>query len=367
MSTKASADSVETCPNRDSLTSLPIFRGLTESNTQFNSGPHSTLTLAARRVADMNRSRNHGALITTLAHLFCLCSADRVNYGSCSLEHRLLPPELVCLLFNNSVTHCGGSRAHGMISGRWWLFPATPSPRNRVLPTSHIKSTNCGRSPASKSGDACHELRHAPGLYLCRLVGQDKCCLQHPENSSSGTHQETIDHRYATLVTIPLYILWYSDLPKAPRLMIRVVFAMSLLSTAVSVVHAIYGMGPDRFLDGATAHMESATNLIVCNLMVLVTFVYRRFRNGRDLDDEVTAYVTTRTPRVRRAPLTFMSFTNITQSQFTTFLSTKRRGSLIFLETTPSTDAAHHVHLLVASSLNSLEHQESTAVGKFAP
>ncbi|KAF8060796.1 hypothetical protein FPV67DRAFT_1587240 [Lyophyllum atratum] len=162
------------------------------------------------------------------------------------------------------------------------------------------------------------------------------------------------------LITIPLYLLWHTSLPKAPRYMIASVFATSILTTALSVIHAIYGMGPNRFLDGVTAHIEAAVTVMVCNLLVIVTYIYRRTRNGRDLDDDITEYLTTQAPR-RRAPITFMSFTNITQSQLTTFFSTARRGSSLFLDATPSSDATRNNHPTFGSDFSSLDSRGSSS------
>lgn len=55
---------------------------------------------------------------------------------------------------------------------------------------------------------------------------------------------------------IPLYILWDSKLPKAPRYMIRVVFATSLSITTISAVEDVYAQGPYRNLQGYIIHFE---------------------------------------------------------------------------------------------------------------
>jgi hypothetical protein len=58
------------------------------------------------------------------------------------------------------------------------------------------------------------------------------------------------------LVAAPVYMLWDSTLPKGPRWMIRVVFTTSIMTTAISVMHAVHVMGPNRVLEGYTAHFE---------------------------------------------------------------------------------------------------------------
>lgn len=162
------------------------------------------------------------------------------------------------------------------------------------------------------------------------------------------------------LVVIPLYLLWHSSLPKGPRYTISAVFATTILTTSVCVVHAIYETSTNEILDGETAHLEvrpppstlitiscvteasitqSATTVLVCNLLVLVTYVYRRISNGRDSDDESTDDYTTDAhgPRDRHRITFIGSFTGIsshtqTQSQATHSTSLPRRGSSLFLD-----------------------------------
>ncbi|KAG8216326.1 hypothetical protein J3R82DRAFT_6397 [Butyriboletus roseoflavus] len=87
----------------------------------------------------------------------------------------------------------------------------------------------------------------------------------------------------AILVALPLRLLWRVKLPLDQRIMVLSVFSTSILVSAVSVAHTAYLMHPVIFTGGFTASMESAVSLIVCNLLVVVTFLYRVIRNGRDL------------------------------------------------------------------------------------
>lgn len=140
--------------------------------------------------------------------------------------------------------------------------------------------------------------------------------------------------------------------------MIRAVFATSIATAAISAMHACYDLGPNQVLDSFTAHLESAVTVMVCNLLVVVTFFYRRFRNGSDLDDDVTVYLSTQRPRPR-APITFMSFAGLSHSQPITYLSAMRRGSSLFLEEIPSTNAARNNHPPFGSNLSNLSSDDS--------
>jgi hypothetical protein len=58
------------------------------------------------------------------------------------------------------------------------------------------------------------------------------------------------------LVAVPLYVLWGSRLPTIPRRIIRIVFAITLLTSAVSVVHLCTQFRGDPRLEGFTALYE---------------------------------------------------------------------------------------------------------------
>jgi len=88
----------------------------------------------------------------------------------------------------------------------------------------------------------------------------------------------------AILVAIPLRLLWGVNLPRSQRILLFSIFSASILVTIVSVVHAAYLLGPSGLLEGLTANVECAVSLIVANLAVVVTHIYRLIRNGEDID-----------------------------------------------------------------------------------
>ncbi|KAH7882265.1 hypothetical protein F5I97DRAFT_334355 [Phlebopus sp. FC_14] len=100
------------------------------------------------------------------------------------------------------------------------------------------------------------------------------------------------------LVLLPLRLLWRVKLPSNQRIMILCVFSSSILTSVVSVVHTAYIIPDSTFIGGMTAEIEGAVSLIVCNLLVIVTFLYRVTRGGRDLtDDLISAAKKTRSSR----------------------------------------------------------------------
>jgi hypothetical protein len=58
------------------------------------------------------------------------------------------------------------------------------------------------------------------------------------------------------LVAIPLRLLWDVNMPKHMRKLLFCIFSASILVTAVSIVHAVYLLGPSGLLEGLTANVE---------------------------------------------------------------------------------------------------------------
>ncbi|EGO29462.1 hypothetical protein SERLADRAFT_365484 [Serpula lacrymans var. lacrymans S7.9] len=88
----------------------------------------------------------------------------------------------------------------------------------------------------------------------------------------------------AILVALPLRLLWRVKLPQNQRIMILSIFSSSILTSVVSVVHTAFLIPTSSFIGGITADVEGAVSLIVCNLLVIVTYLYRLFRGGSDID-----------------------------------------------------------------------------------
>ncbi|KAG6887257.1 hypothetical protein C0992_013132 [Termitomyces sp. T32_za158] len=76
---------------------------------------------------------------------------------------------------------------------------------------------------------------------------------------------------------------------------------------------------------------QAAVTLLMCNLLVLVTFVYRHFRNERDLENELSEYYSRAvdTPVVNGLTIS----TQISAEESHDLAQyTMRRGSSVFLE-----------------------------------
>ncbi|KAH7914891.1 hypothetical protein BJ138DRAFT_1142840 [Hygrophoropsis aurantiaca] len=89
------------------------------------------------------------------------------------------------------------------------------------------------------------------------------------------------------LVALPLRLLWHMKLPRNQRIMILSIFSMSILCVFASVLHVVFLLPSAGFMAGMTADIEGAVGLIVCNLLVVVTYFYRVFRGGEDIESTI--------------------------------------------------------------------------------
>ncbi|EEB94416.1 hypothetical protein MPER_06773, partial [Moniliophthora perniciosa FA553] len=77
------------------------------------------------------------------------------------------------------------------------------------------------------------------------------------------------------LVVLPLYVLWNWKSKAGERRLVMLLFTASLLTLVVCLVHAVHNIWGDGFSQAYSAQLESAISLLVCNLLVVVTSVYR--------------------------------------------------------------------------------------------
>ncbi|KAJ8592509.1 hypothetical protein M405DRAFT_46246 [Rhizopogon salebrosus TDB-379] len=85
------------------------------------------------------------------------------------------------------------------------------------------------------------------------------------------------------LVFMSTRLLREIHLPMGQRILIISVFSTSIIISLVSIVHVIFAAQTDVYMQSITAQLELALSLIVCNLLVIVTYIYRVFRRA-DLD-----------------------------------------------------------------------------------
>lgn len=94
-----------------------------------------------------------------------------------------------------------------------------------------------------------------------------------------------------SLVAMPL-LLWKNiRFPRRRKILILSAFSASLLITAITIPHSIVLFKIPRTTPMILAHVKAALSLIICNLLVIVTFVYRVcWKETFDLDQSSTSY-----------------------------------------------------------------------------
>ncbi|KAF9222194.1 hypothetical protein BS17DRAFT_195221 [Gyrodon lividus] len=128
------------------------------------------------------------------------------------------------------------------------------------------------------------------------------------------------------LVAIPVRMLWHDQLPRNERILILSIFSMSLISCSASVVHVAFLIPTPGFMAAMTAGIEGAMGLMICNLLVLVTYLYRVFRNGVDIESTCDPTQTIKSTLVTSSRTTIATLTTVDLEHFTS-ISIQSTGS----------------------------------------
>ncbi|KAG2150572.1 hypothetical protein DEU56DRAFT_35874 [Suillus clintonianus] len=93
-----------------------------------------------------------------------------------------------------------------------------------------------------------------------------------------------------SLVVAPLYLWNNVGLSRSRKILVLSAFGASILITAITIPHSI-GLSMGQTATVLTlAHVKAALSLIVCNLLVIVTFLYRMCsKETFDLDQSFTS------------------------------------------------------------------------------
>lgn len=101
----------------------------------------------------------------------------------------------------------------------------------------------------------------------------------------------------AILIVLPLRVLWSLKLPRRQKRMISVIFSSSIIVTFISIFRGVCQIARYTSVIATAVDFETTLSLLVCNLLVVVTFLYRIF-GFTGADDSVSTgdddYTTTR-------------------------------------------------------------------------
>lgn len=101
------------------------------------------------------------------------------------------------------------------------------------------------------------------------------------------------------LIILPLRLLWSLRLPKRQKRMILAIFSSSIIVTIISIFRGVCQISKYVTVLALTTDFETALSLLVCNLLVVVTLMYRIISSaGADDsisldDDDYTTRTTT--------------------------------------------------------------------------
>lgn len=94
----------------------------------------------------------------------------------------------------------------------------------------------------------------------------------------------------ASLVAAPLYLLKDVGLSRSRKILVQSAFGASLLITAITISHSILLLKVHNTNTLIFAHVKAALSLIICNLLVIVTFLYHVCsKDSFDLDQSFTS------------------------------------------------------------------------------
>ncbi|KAG2068209.1 hypothetical protein BDR04DRAFT_788991 [Suillus decipiens] len=125
--------------------------------------------------------------------------------------------------------------------------------------------------------------------WTALVVQRVLACVYHECNIGSDvaiTNLVTDAISDLVLVITPMYLLRDIGLTRRQRILVTSVFCASLLNTAMSIpLSTFLFLTPVSKATLIFAHVKPATSLVIANLLVIVSFVYRYLHNsGEDLD-----------------------------------------------------------------------------------
>jgi len=133
-----------------------------------------------------------------------------------------------------------------------------------------------------------------PSKWSAVRGGKPKCNMGRPVAISNLSTSIVVD---LLLILVPLRMLWHVKLADDLRRLILVLFSASVLTMLGSIPEAAMQIWVGGSLSALTTEIESAISLTVCNLLIVVTHIYRMFYNGEDTD---SAYDFSRMPTTTR-------------------------------------------------------------------
>lgn len=150
----------------------------------------------------------------------------------------------------------------------------------------------------------------------------------------------------ACLVTVPMRMLWRVKLPRSQRRLILSIFTSSVASSFAGIIYTAFVLKSQKqsgnwvYRTGFVSSIKAAVTLLVCNLLVIVMYLYRKF--WKDENDDVSEPSETRDkPTHPLPPTTILMLTEVSPAR-TADVHTKRvSASFVFERSAPCSLPAH--------------------------
>lgn len=84
-----------------------------------------------------------------------------------------------------------------------------------------------------------------------------------------------------SLVALPIWSLSTARLSRSRRVLVQSAFTASIIITIITIIHSVILFTQESSGVVLIGHIKAALSLMICNLLVIVTFVYRVCHKGR--------------------------------------------------------------------------------------
>ncbi|KAN0084450.1 hypothetical protein V8E55_007954 [Tylopilus felleus] len=156
----------------------------------------------------------------------------------------------------------------------------------------------------------------------------------------------------SVLVLTPVLFLRDVQLSKNRRILILSAFSSSILISAVSIAHSVFLFRASGLITLILSEFKVALSLFICNILVLVTFIYRIWRRGRGEDADLDASFP--------CSQTFY-LTSIDPTQFTTGTFSSSGGDTGTHYTCTNTNTNTHTHTGSTSRHCTVQEQDASS------
>jgi len=88
------------------------------------------------------------------------------------------------------------------------------------------------------------------------------------------------------LLLAPGFMLWQMKLPRSSHRLILAIFACGVFNTGASIAHTVFILKNNGLWISVTGHIQATIALTICNLLVVVTCLYRVFNRDSNSSAE---------------------------------------------------------------------------------